>query len=130
MAASGAAGTVAPRTEVRHVILDSGTATVKRKINVANPGEKPVFEYVTLKRSRYGVLNYATVAYSPTGQREETSADLRIRVLQDRRIANHDACVLESNEGSDTYEVTRAFHGRDDESGELISDLTLQAVRL
>lgn len=113
------------------MILDDGRATVYRKVNVANPGEKPVFENRTLTAGWYGVLNYSTDPITPTDSREETRVDLRIRMLQDRRIANHDIVRCENREGTlDLYEVTRAYHGHDDESGELISDLTLERVAL
>lgn len=112
------------------MILDDGTATVYRKVNAASPGEKPVFERRTLTRSRYGVLNYSTDPIRPTDQREETRVDLRIRILQDRRIANHDVVQTENREGLFLYEVNRAYHGRDDDSGELITDLTLEMIEL
>jgi hypothetical protein len=69
----------------------------------------------------------------PTESREETQTDARIRILQDRRIANHDVVVFANvNRVQDVlkaYEVTRAYHGKDSDSGELITDLTLQRVK-
>ena len=65
--------------------------------------------------------------------------DARIRILQNRAIHNHDVVVLaqvdavpEAIPGDDervpVYEVGRAYHGADEDSGELITDLSLVEV--
>ena len=112
------------------MILDKGVCEIYRKTNVAGPGEKPVYQNRLIHQSWYGELNFATSQARPTETREEIQADARIRILQNRRINNHDAVRLSpaSDMDPDAYEVTRAYHGRDDESGELITDLTLRRV--
>lgn len=101
-----------------------------RKRNTAPPGWKPAFENVALFSSWYGELSFATSEDRPTERREETRTDARIRILQCRHINNHDRVTLSPFGGEAAYfEVTRAYHGRDDESGELITDLSLVVVQ-
>ena len=115
------------------MILDSGICTVFRKVDDSKPGGKPKFRYDALCKHWFAELEYANVQTFPTESREETQTDARIRILQDRRIANHDVVVLaNTNMVEDVlkaYEVTRAYHGKESESGELITDLSLQRVR-
>ena len=109
------------------MILDSGTCVVSRKTNTAEPGAMPVYADVAFWWSWYGELNYETTPGRPTPNREEVRTDARVRILQNREISNHDRVTLIRTDGSRrAYEVTRAWHGRDEESGELISDLTLE----
>lgn len=109
------------------MILDKGICTVYRKTDVSGPGAMPVWEDVAYHTSWYGELDFETRQARPTEGREEIRCDARIRVLQDRRINNHDRVELQTSRGETlVYEVTRAFHGVDDESGELISDLSLE----
>lgn len=114
------------------MILDRGICRVYRKTKVSAAGEKPAWEDVLLHESYYGELNFETSAAHPTERREETRTAARIRILQNREIANHDRVELEPFDGTadpedlPRYEVTRAWHGDDEESGEAISDLTLE----
>ena len=79
----------------------------------------------------YGILEYETAPVNPTGDREDTETTLRIRVIQNRDITNHCIVALgdleEIKEGIQTLEVTRAYHGND-ENGQPITDLTLREV--
>lgn len=109
------------------MILDRGPAIVSRKTNTAQLGAMPVWQDVPFFESWYGELSFETSPARPTGVREETRADARIRVIQDRRINNHDRVKLSADDDT-VYEVARAFHGTDAESGELITDLTLVVV--
>ncbi len=115
------------------MILDSGICTVFRKVDASKPGGKPKFRYDVLCKHWYAELEYANVQTFPTESREETQTDARIRILQDRRIANHDVVVFANTNAVEdvlkAYEVTRAYHGKDSESGERITDLSLQRVR-
>ena len=111
------------------MLLDRGIATVYRKTNTAAPGGKPVWSNVWVHMGWYGELDFETSPARPTEAREEVRTDARIRILQNRLIANHDRVELDDKSGSTkTYEVTRAYHGRDDDSGELITDLSLEVV--
>ena len=111
------------------MLLDSGICTIYRKRNNAPPGGKPVFVNEKVHEGWYGVLNFETAPARPTGKREEVRADLRIRILQNRSIANHDRVELAARDGSlEVYELTRAYHGYDEDSGELISDLSLEVT--
>ena len=111
------------------MLLDKGIATVYRKTNTAAAGGKPVWSNVQIHRGWYGELNFETSPGRPTEAREEVRTDARIRILQNRAINNHDRVTLDDASGSTTaYEVTRAYHGRDDDSGEMITDLSLEVV--
>lgn len=111
------------------MLLDKGIASIYRKTNTAAPGGKPVWENVLIHTGWYGELNFETSPGRPTDAREEVRTDARIRILQNRMINNHDRVVLDDASGNTTaYEVTRAYHGRDDESGELITDLNMEVV--
>lgn len=111
------------------MILDDGICTLARKVNTAGPAEKPVFADVPYWQSWYKHLSFETAPASPTGSREEVCTSARIRVLQCRQINNHDRAAVTDMRGETVYyEVTRAYHGTDDESGELITDLNLEVV--
>ena len=111
------------------MLLDSGVCTVYHKTNVAPPGGKPTFENVAFHWSWYGELSFETTPARPTEPREEVRTDARIRVLQNRHINNHDRVELMDAQGNATaYEVARAYHGYDAESGELITDLSLEVI--
>ena len=117
------------------MILDRGICRVYRKENTASAGSKPVYENVLFHESYYGELNFETAQAWPTDHREEINTAARIRILQNRRIANHDRVKLEKfddgerSEDDEVFEVTRAYHGRDEDSGEDITDLTLEVVK-
>lgn len=127
------------------MILDSGICTVFKKVDVSQPGGMPTFELKLKTKACFGMLDFATEQEWPTEGREETEVAARIRILQDRTITNHDAVVLEEVDAGTqsmtaeelheafnvaVLEVTRAYHGHDDENGEPITDLTLKAVRV
>lgn len=109
------------------MILDKGVCSVYRKVNIADAGAMPVYQDALLFEGWYGELNFETASARPTENREEVRCDARIRILQCREIANHDRVAITAN-GAETrvYEVTRAYHGRDDDNGEPITDLTLE----
>lgn len=108
------------------MILDSGIATFYHRENRAENGKKPVFDHVQYYQGYYGELAFETNPAYPTDSREEVRTDARIRVLQNRTITNEDAVLLEPVNGVETfYRVTRCYHGTDDESGELITDINL-----
>lgn len=111
------------------MILDAGVAEFARKVDVSEKGDMPQFDLVPYYVAYYAELNFETSPAYPTPNREEIRTDARIRVLQDRRINNHDRVVLAKDGAERAYEVTRAYHGRDDDSGELITDVTLEAVK-
>ena len=113
------------------MILDSGICTVFRKYDLALSGEMPRPGFAVFWKSWYGELNFETSPQRPTEGREERRTDARIRVQQNRDIRQHDIVVLcnvdrfEDAEGP-VYEITRAWHGKDDGSPAEISDLTLE----
>lgn len=112
--------------------LDKGICSVFRKVDMAQGVGMPQWEYVLTHQSWYGELDFATAEIYPTEYREEVKADARIRIHQNRLINNHFAVVMDADEtwsgDKEFFEVTRAYHGHDDDSGELITDLTLERV--
>lgn len=115
------------------MLLDTGICTIFKKVDVSEPGGMPKFEYQLKTKAWYGLLDFATEQEWPTEDREESEVAARIRILRDGKITNHDAVVLSDVNAIDEYvtvlEVTRAYHGHDDESDEPITDLTLKAVK-
>lgn len=109
------------------MILDKGICSVYRKVNTAEAGAMPVFAENLIYIGWYGELDFETRSARPTNDREEIRCDAKIRILQCRTINNHDKVELQTQTGDTLmYEVTRAYHGYDEDSGELISDLTLE----
>ncbi len=113
------------------MILDSGICTIFAKRNVAGRGQMPRYAYDMKAQSYFGELDFASGGTWTTQGREDVVIDARIRIHQDRTVSVHDVVVLQDVEaanGEELYEIDRVYHGRDDESGELISDLTLRKV--
>lgn len=104
------------------MILDSGICTIFEVKNVAPPGGMPKMELLPKHESWYAELNFETVP-KDVAMQEVVDTSARIRVLQNREITNHNVVVLTDGE---QYEVIRAYHGIDEESGEPITDLTLK----
>ena len=115
------------------MILDDGICTVFEMVDRAEPGGMPDLQPQEKSMSWFGFLDFATAEAWPTEGREETEVTTRIRILQDRSITNKNVVVLQETHtiepGMEQLEVTRAYHGRDKDSGELITDLTLKAVK-
>lgn len=80
----------------------------------------------------YGELNFETSPIYATQNQEDVNVSNRIRIAQDRNVSNQDIVVLSgTNPPADTnnqHQITRAFHGVDDENGQPITDLTLERV--
>ncbi len=114
------------------MLLDAGICSVFQESDISAPAKKPVKGYTLLCKSWYGELSFETVPYRATEPREDVKTDARIRILQNRSINNHDTVLLSDSNavtsGSAKYTIERAYHGVDDESGELITDLTLKKV--
>ena len=117
------------------MILDRGICRVYRKTNKATAGSKPIWDETMIHTSYYGELSFETAPSHPTEFREEINTAARVRILQNRSIANHDRVALEpfgaesAPDAALKFEVTRAYHGRDEDSGEEITDLTLEVVK-
>lgn len=115
------------------MILDKGICTVYRRTEIAEPGRMPRGSYAVMTQSWYGELSYETSPSRPTEGRDEQHTDARIRILQCTKLKKNDLVILrdlqdfEARDSADlVYKITRAYHGRDDQSGELITDLTLE----
>ena len=112
------------------MILDRGLCRIHRQRSITEPGGKPKSTEELIFESYYGELNFETSPARPTEKREETQTAARIRILQNRGIRKEDVAELIPFDGTETkterYRITRAWHGADDESGEQISDLTLE----
>lgn len=115
------------------MILDAGICTVFEMVDKAPAGGMPDLHPQEKTMSWFGYLDYETAPAWPTESREEVEVTTRIRIHQDTSINNKHVVVLQEThtieEGMDRLEVIRAFHGRDDENGQPITDLTLRAVK-
>ena len=118
------------------MILDKGICTVFRETDSAAAGSMPVKAYAPIWCIWYGELNYETSPEWQTDGRKEQHADGRIRILQNRGIAQNDVVILEQlaaykdrSANAIVYRITRAFHGQDDDGPTPISDLTLEVVK-
>lgn len=116
------------------MILDKGICSIFRKGDTSGAGRMPVSGYALIHQSWYGELSFETSPIYRTQNREDVKTDARIRVLQNRAIANHDVVVLRQCstviDGDVVYEVNRAYHGNDDENGTSITDLSLEVIEL
>lgn len=118
------------------MILDSGVCSIFHPEDIALSGEMPRKQFGLIFQSWYGLLSFETSPAWPTQGRQEQKADLRIRVLQCLAIKQGDVVVLREladfprpADGETVYRITRAYHGQDDNSPTLISDLTLEVYK-
>lgn len=102
------------------MILDDGICSIYSVSNTAAAGNQPVNTPTLKYQSWYKELNFETSPIMAGGQ-EAISVSARIRIVQNRTVQNHDVVVMVGKQ----YDVTRVYHGVDDESGQPISDLTL-----
>ena len=114
------------------MILDRGTCKIYRRTSTTPAGGKPTFTEAAIHESYYGELSFETAPSRPTERREETKTAARIRILQNRNIRNDDVAELTPFDGTEAktvkYRIARAWHGDDDDSGEPITDLTLEVA--
>ena len=106
------------------MILDRGIAEIFARSNMAPKGEKPIWTETLRFRSWYAELSFETSPVWQTERRLAQKADARIRIAQCREIRQGDTAHL----GGRVYTIARAYHGTDEESGEDITDLTLEEV--
>ena len=115
------------------MLLDQGVCTILTKTDVSGPGEKPRYERMIKAQSYFGRLSFETSPQWPTEHREETKIAERVRILQCRGIGKDDVAELldfsDVTQTPQTYKISRAYHGVDDESGEMISDLSLEVMK-
>ena len=112
------------------MILDRGICRIYRKTSTTPAGGKPTSSLSLFHESYYGELAFETSPARPSEKREETQTATRVRILQNRGITNQDVAELTPFDGtmakSVKYRIRRAYHGVDDQSGEQITDLTLE----
>lgn len=117
------------------MILDSGICTVFRKTDSSDAGKMPSVSYTPIWTSWFGELSFETSPVWQTEGRKELKADRRIRILQNRQIAQNDIVVPQHlasfaarSPDAPVYRIVRAYHGQDDDGPTQISDLTLEVV--
>ncbi len=128
------------------MILDSGICTVFRETDtsaatstatvITYNGRMPIKGYTPIWASWYGELSFETSPVWQTDGRKELRTGNRIRIQQNRAIAEDDVVVLEHLESyaqrspdAKVYRITRAWHGTADGDPTPISDLTLEVVQ-
>lgn len=115
------------------MILDTGICSIFREVNAAAPGHMPVPAWQLIGRSWYRELAFSTEPTWATDNRRETRQDQRIRITQMRGLRQEDRVVLDKvdqlpGQGVTIYKIERAYHGQDDDSPALITDLSLVEV--
>lgn len=114
------------------MILDDGICSVFVKTDVSAPGDMPEYSYQLRHQAWYGLLSFETSPANPTEYREERETAARIRILQCRSLHEQDVVQLIDadtlDETINRFRITRLYHGADDESGEPITDITLEEV--
>ncbi len=115
------------------MILDTGICSVFRLSQKEVPsGYMPTMDWTLIGKSWYKELQFSTQPKWESANREETQTDQKIRIMQMRQLRKEDRVVLADvdalPESGMIYKITRAFHGQDDDSPALISDLDLQEV--
>ena len=109
------------------MLLDKGICTIYSVTNSAGAGNKPV-DVLTLKyQSWYGELDFSSDPVYVTEFREDVETTARVRVHQNRFISTQDILRFDENP-SDKHEIKRVYHAVDQESGQLISDLSLRRI--
>lgn len=118
------------------MILDNGICTVFRPQDLALSGEMPRPGYQQITQGWYGELSFETAPARPTEGRRELKTDNRIRILQCRAIKQNDVVVLRqlasfADRAADdaVYRIVRAYHGTDDQTTDLITDLSLEVYQ-
>lgn len=117
------------------MILDKGFCSIYSITNTALPGDMPVEGQALLYQSWYGELNFETSPVNAAAH-EGVAISNRIRILQNRNVANHHIAVLTTElptgttppAGATQYNVVRAYHGIDDDNGQPITDLSLERL--
>lgn len=97
--------------------------------SAGEPGNMPVPADAGVRfEGYYRELGFETSPAYPTRDRLAQRTDARVRILQCRAIREDDEAVLTDfvTGGERRYRITRAYHGIDDDNGELITDLTLR----
>lgn len=113
------------------MILDSGICRIIAREHAGEPGNMPEPKDAAIRfESYYGELGFETSPAYPTRDRVERRTDARVRILQCRDIREDDAALLTpfTTGAQRRFRITRAYHGADDDSGEQITDLTLEEV--
>lgn len=117
------------------MILDTGICSIFRRSDVSAAGAMPTYGYTHLCSGWYRELSFETAPAWQTEGRKDQRADGRIRILQNRGIAQNDVVVLceayawkDVPAGAKAYRIARAYHGLDDDGPTPISDLTLEVV--
>lgn len=114
------------------MILDTGICSVFARSDRGQDGNMPGYAYRLRCQGWYKLLQFETSPANPTDDRIERQTDARIRILQCTDLHEMDVVVLmladALPESVRRYEVTRAYHGFDDDNGQPITDLTLREV--
>ncbi len=107
--------------------LDTGICSIYKLENKARAGGKPDIQIVipAISEPWYGELDFESNPKYVTEMQEDVEIASRIRVLQDKRINRQTVVTLADGK---QYKVERAYHGKDEESGELITDISLSRV--
>lgn len=104
--------------------LTDGICSLLSIQNTAAAGEQPVRGRVQYAEAWYGRLDYAADNEPETDVQGTEIVTQRIRILDDARVRLGHYVRIDDVD----YKVTRIFRGADDDSGERIIDITMEAA--
>lgn len=113
------------------MLLDSGIVTFFKNVDTAEPGHMPALVPVVKHKSWYGQLDFVTSPRWATEARKDINVSMKIRVHQNTTLTEHDTAVLadvDTPEGQTVFDVVRIFHTVDNQSGEPVSDVSLEVL--
>lgn len=112
------------------MILDDGICSIFRAANVAAAGRMPVWGFEPVGQSWFKRRSYSTRASFMREGAEDTTVSLRIRILRNDAVTNHDVVILVPADAMlpnvKRYSVINAVHDVDPDSGEAVTDLYLE----
>ncbi len=109
------------------MMIDTGLCSIYKIEDTSEAGGMPVLtaKLPALAEVWYGELGFESNPVFETELQESVEISARIRILQDKRVNRQ--TLLDLADGK-RYKVERAYHGYDEDSKELITDLNLSRV--
>ena len=107
------------------MILDANILTVYKTVNTAAPGKMPDMQPVEYARSWYGWRDHEAASAYTTDPQRATEYTIKIRAHRIEGITARDMVDIGDGAGI-AYEIARVYQGRDEDSGQLISDITIK----
>lgn len=111
------------------MLLDDGIATIRRKVNVAPPGDKPFYEFDDYFVSYYGEKTVGINRYWAAKSHDD-QADFLIEIQRNGGIRTADICHIEPFKdipAGGMYKIIQVQHVLD-ENQLPMTDITLERI--